>query len=313
MLEQVNTHLREAKQRRDESLAIRSQLPRQREELSREMYRLRSLEARLEDMQAYIDKLGSVSLAALASSLLGRKEQQLAECHEQLAALQKGVEECAAIVAGLSDQIGKSEASLNDADDIDREVEALLAHKQDLVMETGGTIGEALREVVENLECAKTYHHGLDIAVQVGNHLTDRLHSLTRSVGRARNKGISPSAGGAFLATAVTAVMRNSSAKPAVQRVIDGLERFQNAVTELELNEDDPRDARLLSLVDVVAGFAAEVKSQGASGAVADSSHIGPMHDALQEAIGHLKDISAEVSDQIKSLEAEKQSLLSQV
>ncbi len=312
MLEQINTHLREAKKRREENLAIHSQLPQKRDALSREVYRLRSLEACLDDMQAHIDKLGSVSLAALASSLQDRKEHQLAECHEQLAELKKGVDECAAIVGGLAEQVGEAETNLENADKVDREFEALLDRKQELVIRAGGSIGDTLRDVVENLECATTYHHGLDIAVQVGNHLADRLHSLTRSVGRTPHKGISSSTDGALPTTTINTTTRNSTARPAVQRVIDGLERFHSAVTELALNKDDPRDARLLSLIEVITGFEAEVKAQGTTGAVTDSSHVGPMHDALQEAIGHLKDIAAEVSDQIKSLEAEKQSLIAQ-
>jgi hypothetical protein len=39
-------------------------------------------------------------------------------------------------------------------------------------------------------------------------------------------------------------------------------------------------------------------------------SSLGPMLDAVQETIGHLKDISAEMTEQIKSLEAERRSVV---
>jgi len=307
VLDTINARVNEAQERRDEYRSHRSRLPLLREELAREAYRLESLEACVDEIQAQLDKLQSGSLSGMMASLLGRKESQLAERQQQLAELQQEFDACEKSVVELAEQVQEMEADLGDADAIEAEYQAALDEKQQHIVQSGGAQAERLNGLIDQLSCAKSYEAGVQKAVQVGKHLTERLHSMTRTVGRSRTKGIASATGGALIAAAVNTVMQGGSAKPAVGRVIDGLEQFHEAINSVEWSSDEPRDERVLQLSAGMAGFATEVKTRGAKGMIWDSSSIGPMLDAVQELIGHLKDIAAETASQVKAIEAEKQ------
>ena len=310
MLETINVRVNEARANRDQCRSRRSRLPLLREELSGAIYRLQSLEACVDEVQAQLDKLQSGSLSGMMASLLGRKETQLAERQAQLTELQQEFDTCEALVVELDEQVKEIEANLGDADAIEAEYEAALGQKQQALVEIGGAQAERLNELIEQISCAKNYEAGFEKAVQVGKHLTERLHSMTRSVGRSRTRGIASTAGGLLVAAAVNTVMRGGTAKPAVGRVIDGLEELHDAINALEWSSDEPRDERILQIAAGIAGFATDVKSRGAKGMVWDMSSVGPMLDAVQELIGHLKDIAAEITNHVKALEAEKQQIV---
>ncbi len=311
MLDTINARLNQAQEQRDQCRFRRTQLPLMREGLSREAYRLQSLEACVDEIQAQLDKLQSGSLSGMMASLLGRKESQVAERQQQLTELQEEFDACEKLVVELDEQAKEIEASLGDADAAEAEYQAALEQKQQFIVQSGGAQIERLNELIDQLSCAKSYEAGLEKAVQAGKHLTERLHTMTRSVGRSRNRGITVlSAGGLLMAAAVHTVMRGGSAKPAVGRVVDGLEQFHDAIGALEWSSDEPRDEHILQISVGIAGFATDVKSRGAKGMVWDTSSIGPILDAVQELIGHLKDIAAEITNHVKALEVEKQQIV---
>lgn len=310
MLDAINARLQQAREHRDQCQSRRNRLPPLREELKREAYRLQSLEACLDEIQLRIDKLQSASFGALMASLLGRKDAQLAEYEAQLAELQEEFTACERAVVELDVQVKEVESDLGDVDAVEAEYQALLKQKEQLLVERGGESAQALSELLDQLSRARSYEVGLEKAVQVGKHLTERLHSMTRSVGRARTKGLASAAGGVLIAATVNTVMQGGTAKPAVERVVTGLEELHSAINGLEWSSEKPRDERVLQLAAGVAGFATDVQVRGASGMVWDASSVAPMLDAVQELVGHLKDIAAETSGQVKSLEAERQRVI---
>lgn len=310
MLDTINARLSEAQGNREQCRSRRSRLPLLREEFTREAYRLQSLEACVDEIQAQIDKLQSGSLSGMLASLLGRKETQVAEGQQQLTELQQEFEACETLVVGLDEQVKEFEANLGDVDTIEVEYQAALEQKQQLIVQSGGAQAERLNELIDQLSCANSYETGLEKAIQAGKHLTERLHTMTRSVGRETEASPCCRRGGLLMAAAVHTVMRGRSAKPAVGRVIDGLEQLHDAINALEWSSDEPRDEHILQLSAVIAGFATDVKSRGAKGMVWDTSSIGPILDAVQELIGHLKDIAAEITKHVKALEAEKQQIV---
>jgi len=312
MLDTINARLSEVRQRRDDCQAHRSRLPLLREELTREAYRLQSLEAALDEVQMRVDKLQSASLAGMMASLMGRKESQLAEHEAQLAELQHEFEACEKLVVELDEQVRGIEAHMGDAEELEAAFQAALREKEQFIVEQGGPDADRLGELIEQVSCAKGYELGLQKAVQVGRHLTERLHSMTRAVGRSKTKGIAAAAGGALISATVNTVMQGRSAKPAVGRVIEGLEEFYEAINNVQWNSDEPRDERVLQLASGIAGFATDVKSRGAMGMVWDKGTVGPMLDAIQELIGHLKDVAAETAGQVKSLQTERQQIIEQ-
>jgi len=310
MLDTINTRLSEARQRRDECQSRQNRLPLLREELMREAYRLELIEADLDELATRVKKLQSASLAGLMASLMRRKESQLAQHEAELADLQKEFTAAEKRVVELDGQIKDIEASPNDVEALEAAFRAVLDEKQQCIIQEGGAHSQQLNKLNEQLSCTKGYEAGLQKAVQVGNHLTERLHSMTRSVGRARTKGIASAAGGALIAVTVNTVMKGGSAKPAVGRVVEGLEKFYEAINGVEWNKDEPRDEHVLQLAAGIAGYATDVRTRGATGLVLDTGIVGPMLDTVQELLGHLKDIAADTANQVKTLEAEKQRLV---
>lgn len=310
MFDEINARLELTRAKRDRQQAIRSSLPRLQEDLKREAYRLESLESCLAEVEAQVRKLESASLGALVASLLGNKQKQLAERQREFADFQQQFDACAAVVAELTDKFERAQSGLTDDDAANSQYEALLAEKQKLILEARDERAEQLGEVLQNIDQAKQYRTGADRAARSGEHVLERIHTLTKSAGRARHKGISPLAGGVLIATAVNTAIQGSTAKPAIKRVADGLETLHDDVNKLEWKGDQPRDQRVLELAVAITGFATQVQSTGARQLVGDTASLGPMLDAVQETIGHLKDISAEMTGEIKSLEAERQSIV---
>jgi len=310
MFDEINARLEQARTQRDQQQALRGSLPRLHEELKRETYRLESLESCLAEVEEQVRKLESASLGALVASLMGNKAAQLAERKHELADFQQQFDACAAVVAELTDKFERAQSGLSDDEAAASEYDALIEEKQKLILDGPVERAEQLAEVLNSIDQAKQYRSGVERAVQSGHHASERMHTLTKSAGRARKKGISSVAGGVLIAAAVNTAMKGATAKPALKRVAEGLETLHEDINKLEWNPDEPRDQHVLELAAAIAGFAANVQSTGARQLVSDTSSLGPVLDAVQETIGHLKDISAEMTDEIKSLEAERTSIV---
>lgn len=310
MFDEINARLAQARAKRDQQQALRGSLPRLQEELKRETYRLESLESCLAEVEEQVRKLESASLGALVASLMGNKAAQLAERKREFADFQQQFDACAAVVAELTDKFEQAQSGLSDDEAAASEYDALIEEKQKLILEAQIERAGQLADVLRNIDQARLYRNSVERAVQSGHHVTERIHTLTKSAGRSRRKGMSSVAGGVLIAAAVNTAMKGATAKPAIKRVAEGLEKLHEDINKLEWKADEPRDQHVLELAAAIVGFAAEVQSTGARQLVSDTSSLGPVLDAVHETIGHLKDISAEMTDEIKSLEAERRSIV---
>ncbi len=310
MLEEITAQLLEAKERRDRGLSLRDQLPLMREELAREVYQLHALEASMDACQAKVDKLQSISVSAIMASLTGRKESQLTACLEEIEHYQKEFDACVTEVAKLETQLNQSESDLANMDQLNQVFEQLLEQKKTLICQSHSEQADQLKNLTSQITLSKRNRQDFNKAIQIGEDAIERMFSLIRSKGRARNRGINSRAGGVLIAAAVNQVMQGNPAKPAIRRVSEGLEKFHQSILQLGYHSDHPRDKHIMELAAVVASSSTNLSKSGASQIVWDASQENPIMDAVQEIVGLLKEDLKDILKQIKTVETEIQTLI---
>ncbi|MFQ5590879.1 MAG: hypothetical protein ACE5HE_06940 [Phycisphaerae bacterium] len=306
MPDDLDARIEEAKQQLAERQLLQARLPSMQENLMNEAQRVRMLEYRLEQLSNDIKKLEAVTLASVMESVLGRREGRLAQKREEEAELQRAYDECVDVIATLDGEVKEIEEQLKRCGDVEGTYRSLCDQKQQLILAEDTSAAERLSAVAEELSRAKIEHHKLRTAIQTGEHLRERLHSMTRAAGRARNKRISHFGPGLIAAVATNAITRQT-ARGAVNRADEGLARFGRCLSELDLSGGSPIDSELLRLGPMICVSAGEL-SLGS--AMRDRGAAGPFLDSVQEAIGYLKEKLKETQQQIRELEDEQRSLI---
>ncbi len=310
MLEEITSQLLKAKEKRNHGLFVHRQLPQMRDELARKVYQLQSLEACIDECQAHVDKLQSLSFSAIMASLTGQKASQLTTCIEEIERAKKELDSCAAVVTTLEEQLNQSESELGNMEQLNQTYEQLFDKKKMAITQAGGDHAAKIDSLSNQINELKGNRQIFKSAIQGGEEAIKRLFSLMKTKGRARNKGINTHASGALVATAVNHALQGNPAKSAIRRATEGLEKFHQSILHLGYNSTHSRDAHIMQLISIIAAFSADLSSRGASQIVWDAKQEGPILDAVQETVGLLKEDFKEISKQIETLVVELQSFI---
>ncbi|MHC4695863.1 MAG: hypothetical protein ACYTFA_03860 [Planctomycetota bacterium] len=306
MLEDLDAQFEEAKRKLTESDQLKRRLPAERESLTKEVHRLRSLEYELEQATDEVRTLESLTLASLMESLMGRKERTLAEKREGVAKLQQQYDGCVDIVAELDGGVQEIEHQLEQLGNADEVYQALCEEKQRLIIEEGYDAEGRLNGLAEELSHARAELHKVKTAIQTGEHLLERLHSMTRATGRVRSKTFA-ALGVNVITAAATSAIASQGARGSVNRAGEGLERFDRILSELDLTGGTPTDLALANLGPVISASCPELSL---GGAVSGSGAAAPFLDVVQEAVGHLREKSKEMQQQIRQIDEERRTLI---
>jgi len=297
--------LAEAHRRVNREQELRGALPGLEEQLKAELYALSQLELAMESLTQELRSLESFSLAGLAASLLGGKEQKIAERQEQLAELNAEHEKCNAAIHALQQESSRLQGELTELSDARQFLDSLLSDRQSAYLDAGGEKAERLSRILDGIEDLHESHRRIDRAIEAGRHLLERLHSMTLATGRTRQRAMQSHQVGAIGALLVNSVTRYT-AKGSVDRAQDGVQRFCDAVGQLSFDEQDPIDGEIVRLSAVVS----ELHSDLVGGSAYGEGAAGPLLDAAIELVGHLEEKRDRQAGPMSTLEADRRAVL---
>lgn len=306
MPENLNAQIEAARRKLTEQEELKRKLPVLRDNITKGAHRLRMLEYQLEQATDNVKTLESLTLASLMESLIGRKERKLAEQREEAAKLKQEFDECVEVVVGLDEEVETIEQQLEELGNVDETYQTLCEKNQRPIMEEGDDAADRLGGLTEEFSRARDEHRRVKAAIQTGEHLLERLHSMTRAAGRARNKSLSVLGVGVIAAVTTNAVTRQS-ARGSVNRAGEGFTRFGQILSELDLSSGTPADNELARLGPAICVSCGELSLRGA---IHDSGAAAPFLDTVQEAIGHLREKSKEIQQRIREIDEERHTLI---
>lgn len=306
MYDDLNTRLEDAKRQLDRQQRLKQKLPLARENLTKDAHRLRMLEYQLQQVTEDLAALESVTLSSFVEWLLGRKERKLTEGREKVGELQKNHDECVGTIATLDKELHELEQQLEQLGNVDETYQTLCDDKRRLIIEQGADASGRLGSLAEGLGKAKIEIRKVKTAIQTGEHLLERLCSMTRNAGRARNNTVRSTGVGAIAAIATNAINRRG-VRGSVNHAEEGLARFGQILGELDLSSDSLTDLSLAGLGPVISASCAELS---VGGAIRDCGAAGPFLDTVQEAIGHLREKSKQMEQHIRDIEQEQRTLI---
>jgi hypothetical protein len=309
MLDEPSARIAAVKHRLARRAELADALPKTRETLDEERYQLAQLEGALEHVDAEIDALRSFTLQYLWDGILGRTQGKLDRLGEERAALVAKCEESRQKVDSDEQTVATLEQQLADLGDPDAELRALLDQHQQRVLDRQDQTAETLHAVLNDLDRARTVRQKLNKAVQSAKHATERLHSLTKAIGRANTRNIGTRPAGVLGAAVVNTVLRSGS-QPAVNRARDGLVQLGQVLTRIELDAHSELDAEIARLVGVVTQSEASLRGAIPSLGSGNMGVTLPAIEAVQTLLGHLDTKLDQASTAVKDLEHQRNDIL---
>lgn len=311
MFDDLNAQLAAIKEQLAKKAEFSDALPKARESLGEEQYQLAQLEGALEHVESEIEALQALTLQCLWDSILGRKRGKLDRLSGERQALQARCGESEEKVESVEQAIAALEEQLAELGDPEAELQTLLDRQQESILGRHDEVAAKLREVLNELDAVRTARQKLDKAIQTGKHATERLHSLTKAIGRANTKNIGARSVGIIGGAVINSVLRGGS-RPALDRARQGLRNFGRDAAQIDLDAKSELDAEIARLIAVV------TESGGSlTGAVPamGSGNMGvtlPVLEVVQSLLGHLGTKLDQSNGVIKQLEQQRRGLLEQ-
>ena len=300
---------KEALQELTRQQEARRSLPALQEKKGQLEWTLRSVEGCLEQINGEIGRLEK----SLIASLFGGKEQKLEAKRQEADAIQQQFDACVSELRAVEEELASVDGQLTDPHELEQEITRLYEEKARQILEASDEAAAQLRDLDEALNGAKIHRQEVSKAERIGKNLQERLFSMTKSVGRARTKGVNSGAVGMIAATAINAALQTSTAKPAVNRVQAGLSELADSIGKLQIPAEDKRGHVLEKLQQDFATSEAEMAACGVSGMIWDSSGTTQLVDSVQEAIALLKELSTEAQREADTWEEQWRALIEQV
>jgi hypothetical protein len=230
MLGEMDDRLLELRRKVQAEEKLRPMLEEAQLELERERTLLVELQAEMVEEAEDVQKLEGLSLTSLLHTILGGKDQQIAEEKQEYLAARLKCEECADSVAALQKEVAELGQRLSGLGDVRAQYETLLAEKERGVAEQGGLGTGRIFELTGELAKTHTYMAQVQEALDAGTEALMGLKQIAEPLDSARNWGTWDMLGGGLLATAAKH-SRIDDATAKVQEVQHLLRRFQREVT----------------------------------------------------------------------------------
>lgn len=251
-------------------------LPRLREDTANEAYRAQSLEQCLEQAKDAVYALESMTVGSVFASLTGSRDRKLAARQTALRDVQQRYDDSLSRLQSLKRELESVEAELKTLPDYTE-------LKTPKGQPASGASADAPAAPLSGDERVRL----LRSAIESGRALLERLHALTSSVGRARNRSSGGRPLGALGAMAMDA-LGAQGAKGSVERARDGLRRFNEKVAAIEFSEGTELDLELIRLAAETRHFEAEFAARSVTELVMLGAAEGPLLDHVQNFIGLL-------------------------
>ncbi len=198
---------------------VRRQLIAAREELGREAYRLDTIEIQLEMAQSEIDKLESLSVAGVLSSLLGTKPGKIDARREEMEVLQREQQECERAIQTLTQSVEQIESELAGFAGIEAEFQEYSADQSNAPADRPMSTHEVQR------------------ALDAAESLLNNVGGAFRMCNKFRNGPQLAAGQGALLSTAMQA-WRDKKAGSMTGQLADAVQHLVEQLGRLKLGHD---------------------------------------------------------------------------
>jgi len=306
----LNRRIQEAKECVEQRQSLARALPAAQERRTLECNQLLALETALDEIDANIKALESFTLTGFLEGLFGRKEHKLSEARDERYTLQEQFDECARAVEDIDAEVKDIAKRISEIGDADDAYQFLCDQKHNLIVERADASAAQLEELCLQIEGAKTRRHSLATAIRIGKNALERLHSMTKTLGRARNKMLQR---GSVAEQVLCAPFNQASkkiAQGAVDRAEDGVVQFHQLLDELDLSGDELADAEIKRLKPALAELNAELAAKSMEVLLDDSVTVGSLLGVVQEISGHLKDKLKETESRVDAFQRQRLDLI---
>lgn len=201
-------------------------------ELQTKTVQVESLKNQLEKEQVDVTKLERTSLTSLFYSVLGSREQQLEEERQEMLAAQLQYQQAKRQLEFLEQDQAYLQRQLVELEGIEAKYNALLAQKEQLIQQSGGTAAKALFEVTEQIAQQKNELKELSEAIAAGEQVITALQQTIAALESAEGWGTWDLLGGGLLSTAVKH-SRIDEARQTIQQVQGKMNRFQRELADI--------------------------------------------------------------------------------
>jgi len=168
---QLAANFQQAKARLNTWNNLKAQLPPAQERLSREHHQLRQLEHCLAEVEQKLHQLESFSLGGLMSSLLGRKESEVASLQTDAERLRTELEAATDALTSTDGAVRQIEEQLKVLGDPQRAMASLIEDAEKQLLEGDAGQPSELADLSSQLAVARGQRREFQKAVQVGKQL----------------------------------------------------------------------------------------------------------------------------------------------
>lgn len=145
------------------------------------------------------EKLQSLSLASVFSSLLGKKEDQLDKEKEEYLLAKLKYEDAVENISKLEEEIEEIKAILEDYSDINKKHRELVVEKEELIIQEGGISGIRLKDELLNIDELKIDIKEVKEAIDAGERTLDSLERVRDRLQSAKGWGTWDMLGGGLI------------------------------------------------------------------------------------------------------------------
>jgi len=291
----------------DHLTAVKAQLPPLREQLGEGLFQFDRLEARVNELDAQIRSLESVSFASIASTLTGTQRQKLETLQEEIAPLTQRYSAEIESLEALNEQVQAMEAELQDFRDIETEHAKLSDQVAERIMEEGGDTARQLAEIDADYQQIKAEHRTLGKAIDAAEQTEDHLDSMTRTLGKARTKMTTFRSPLGAVGQVAHQAFAHQQTKGPTRLVRQGVERLKRYLDELPLGDDTEINRELRQLSIALAEFATQLGGSLPAGFWCDMGVTLPIKQDVREALNHCTRLRNELQPQLEALQQQRQ------
>ncbi|UFJ42600.1 hypothetical protein LOK74_08950 [Brevibacillus humidisoli] len=182
--------------------------------------------------QKDVDRLTGLSFGALFFSLIGKKEDKLSKETEELLQAKLKYEEAVQTVQDLEQERTELEQKLLQLGDVKREIESLLAEKEQLIQQRHPALAGQLDELSEQETEVLANLRELQEAVSAGHSVLSALDQARERLHSAKSWGTWDMLGGGMISTAIKH-SRIDEAREAIHAAQRSLRQFEKECNDV--------------------------------------------------------------------------------
>lgn len=199
MLETVEQEILELKEKLRQHNKLQSLRKSKSEELSKKKAQKKELKKILEKERKDVEKLESLSLSSVFSTLIGRKVEKLDKEKEEYLVAKLKYEDFTGKIKELEEELDRIKKILWDYGDIDKRYGELIKEKEALIIEEGGMVGKQLRDKTQEIDEFKIDIKEIREAIGAGESTLYSLEKVKEKLQSAKNWGTWDMLGGGLI------------------------------------------------------------------------------------------------------------------